>query len=232
VVGVTGVHRQVPTDLLERICLRCVGELGVGHAAVAIATTDGLWTPAFASTKTAADLELLAFTLGEGPWCDTVHEHAPVLVGDLTLEHNSARWPSWTPAALAVGIRSISAFPIQAGAISLGALTLLSDTVGTLSGARLALALRLADAALLGLLGVAPGMDGPNADGMSDLDAIVRADVHQAAGMIMVQAGVPIDEALAQLRARAYSIGRPLSELAAEVIARSVRFDTDDLSAQ
>ena len=67
----TGVHRQVPTDLLERICLRCVGELGVGHAAVPIATIYGLRPPAFASTEPAAGLALRVFT----PWRGSVVRH-------------------------------------------------------------------------------------------------------------------------------------------------------------
>jgi AmiR/NasT family two-component response regulator len=45
--------------------------------------------------------------------------------------------------------------------------------------------------------------------------------------MISVQLGVGIAEAFSRLRARAFAQGRPLSELAADVVARRRRFDPD-----
>jgi len=45
------------------------------------------------------------------------------------------------------------------------------------------------------------------------------AEVHQASGMLMVQLGVSIEIALARLRAYAFAQGRPVSEIAREVVA-------------
>jgi hypothetical protein len=42
--------------------------------------------------------------------------------------------------------------------------------------------------------------------------------------MVMVQLGSTIEEALVRLRATAYRDGRSVSELAAEVVARTYRF--------
>lgn len=52
-----------------------------------------------------------------------------------------------------------------------------------------------------------------------------RAVVHQAAGMISVQLGVDVAEALLRLRAHAFATGRSMADLAAEVVERRVRFD-------
>jgi hypothetical protein len=43
--------------------------------------------------------------------------------------------------------------------------------------------------------------------------------------MAAVQLQVDVDEALACLRAHAWSQGRPLGEVAADVVARRIRFD-------
>jgi hypothetical protein len=52
-----------------------------------------------------------------------------------------------------------------------------------------------------------------------------RAVVHHAAGMVSVQAAVPVDDALALLRAYAFAEGLRLGHVAAEVVSRRLRFD-------
>ena len=49
--------------------------------------------------------------------------------------------------------------------------------------------------------------------------------VHQAAGMVAVQLGVSIGEALIRLRAYAFGHDRPLTDVAEDVVARTLRFD-------
>lgn len=49
--------------------------------------------------------------------------------------------------------------------------------------------------------------------------------VHQAAGMVTVQAEVSPAEAMSRLRAAAYATGRSLDDLAAAVVARDIWFD-------
>jgi AmiR/NasT family two-component response regulator len=54
-----------------------------------------------------------------------------------------------------------------------------------------------------------------------------RADfhfvVHNAAGMVSVQQGISITEALIRLRAYAFSHGRLLADVAEDVVARRLR---------
>ncbi|MFD0630267.1 ANTAR domain-containing protein [Catenulispora yoronensis] len=52
-----------------------------------------------------------------------------------------------------------------------------------------------------------------------------RAEVHQATGMISVQLGVSLAEALVRLRAHAWAADRLLADVAADVVARRLRFD-------
>jgi hypothetical protein len=231
--GLPGDHPLI----LERLALRLVSELEVDAATIGLATGDTSWLPAYATSASAADLAQYAFTVGEGPCVDALRSHALVYVADLTTVAATARWPLWSVAADEAGIGSVAAFPVQAGAITAGVLTAYSSAVGRLSRDQIRTGLRLADAALLGLLdltGVATEADddGERTGDASELSAVLRGDVHLAAGMIMAQANVSIDEALARLRAHAFSSGRPLTEVASDVVDRRLRFEPDLPSAQ
>lgn len=65
----------------------------------------------------------------------------------------------------------------------------------------------------------AAGQDGRGHAGAVDLH---RAEVHQATGVLSVRLGVPLSEALARLRAEAYSSGRTLADMARAIIAREL----------
>jgi hypothetical protein len=54
-----------------------------------------------------------------------------------------------------------------------------------------------------------------------------RAEVHQAAGMVSVQAGVSLGEALVLPRARAFGSENAVLDLARDVLARVVTFTPD-----
>jgi hypothetical protein len=88
-------------------------------------------------------------------------------------------------------------------------------------------ALTAADTAALALLCVDVDGGGAFADD-HDMRASYQLEVHQATGMVLVQTGMTIDQAFLMLRARAFADGRPLAELAADVVARRVRFSTED----
>jgi AmiR/NasT family two-component response regulator len=51
-----------------------------------------------------------------------------------------------------------------------------------------------------------------------------RAEVHQATGVVSVQAAVGLAEALVLLRARAFADPQPLGDLARKVLAGTVDF--------
>ncbi len=56
-----------------------------------------------------------------------------------------------------------------------------------------------------------------------------RAEVYQAVGMISVQLGVSLEEALVRLRAHAFAASTPLDEIAGDVVGRLLRFDPDPM---
>jgi ANTAR domain len=85
-------------------------------------------------------------------------------------------------------------------------------------------ALSFVDAATLALLHAQAGS--PVRGTVPVLDE--RAEVHQATGMVSVQAEVGLAEALVLLRARAFAEGRPLGDVARDVLAGAVDFGEGD----
>ena len=177
------------------------------------------------------ELEELQFTLGQGSGVDAA-AGAAVLVADLL--GAAGRWPAFVPAAAALGVRAVFALPLRIGAISVGTLLAHRATPGPLIDGALADAFALADAVTVLLVhqqdagidherraevGPQPGWAPP---------ATYRAQVHQATGMISAQLGVSVAEALVRLRAYAYADGRLIAEVAADVVARRLRFGEDN----
>lgn len=215
------------------LCATAVRLLPVQGASIATLTSAGTYVLLAASNPVATRLAELHLDLGEGPALDAFRRGHPVLVPDLHRPAAARRWPVFADAALELGVASLAALPLRVGVIGLGAMLLHRDAPGELTTTELAQALRLADAAAFAVLdstpveegGEAPGQpDGP-AEQIGDGAPMMGAEVHQASGMIMVQLGIPIADALARLRARAFAEGRPVSAVARDVVARRLRFE-------
>src|SRR5581483_7452688 len=65
-----------------------------------------------------------------------------------------------------------------------------------------------------------------------EVEANFRFVVHQASGMVAVQLGVGVGEALICLRAYAFANDRPVTEVAEDVVGRRLRFDEGGRGAQ
>jgi hypothetical protein len=194
---------------------------------LALMTDDGPAGTVAASDGGALQLEELQFTLGQGPCVDASRTGRPVLTPELASAYR--RWPQFAAGADAAGLQAIFAFPLQIGGIRLGVLDLYRNTAGALSPADLADALLFADAATQLLLDLqahdtAEGTSSPHS--LAVLDD--RAEVHQATGVVSVRAGVGLGQALALLRARAYAEGRPIGDLAHDVLAGVVQVGESD----
>jgi AmiR/NasT family two-component response regulator len=71
--------------------------------------------------------------------------------------------------------------------------------------------------------GQAQASPGAPADGLDEVME-QRAELFQAQGMISVQLGISLTDAMAQLRAYAYAEDKPLGEVARDVVARRLSF--------
>jgi hypothetical protein len=208
---------------LWRLCAAAAQALSASGAAVAVLAEDGVRGVTVASDPASERIEELQALLGEGPGREAWAGHRPVLVPDLAAA--MARWPVYTQAVGDLGVRAVFAFPLQVGAARLGLLEIFRVGTGPLSRGELRQALMFAEVALTALLdGQQSAPLGAAAEGLAGA-VERRAEVFQAQGMVMVQLGVGLAEALTRMRAHAYARDRRLGEVAADIVARRLRFD-------
>lgn len=211
---------------LHRLCAAAVPALAAAGAGLSVMAEDGVRGMTTASDPVTERIEELQFLLGEGPCIDAFAARRPVLVPDLA-DGAMRRWPVYAPAAYDGGVRAVFAFPLQVGAGRLGVFDVFRVRPGPLTAGELGQALSFAEVAVMTLLdGQADAWPGVAAHGLDEaIDS--RAELFQAQGMVMVQLGVTLAEALARMRAHAYAENRPLLDVARDVVARRLRLDRD-----
>jgi hypothetical protein len=209
-------------DHLVRLCRAAVTVTGVSSCGVTMLTDGGQSVTAHASNPTAQTVEDLQHTFGEGPGVDASNSGAAVLVPDLTDGTNVTlrRWPTFAHEAVETGVLAAFAFPLLLGTSRIGALSFYRDVPGGLSSQQLSHGLITADSVAITLA--------ENGDGLPAVDQADPMRVHQAAGMAMVQLGVPIDQALLRMRAIAFAEGTTVDELADAVLTRRRKFSQED----
>jgi GAF domain/ANTAR domain len=208
----------------RRLSAACVDVVGVTGAGIMVMIDEQNLASFANSDRVSGVVEELQFTLGEGPCIDAYQTGRPVLERDL--KHPAvSRWPAFSHAALDAGVSAIFSFPLQVGAVRLGALDLYCDHPEDLDRDQLSDALVLAGLITHELLalqaGAEPGVLGTGLEDVTNL----RAAVHQASGMVSEQLQIPVGDALVRLRAYAYAGGRPINDVARDVVARRLRLD-------
>jgi len=211
---------------LQRLCAAAVPALAASGAGLSVMADNEVRGLTTASDPVAERVEELQLVLGEGPCIDAFTARRPVLIPDLT-DGAMRRWPAYAPAAYDAGVRGVFAFPLQVGAVRLGVFDVFRARAGPLSAEELRRALSFAEVAVTTLLD-GQAVAGPDAaaDGLAEA-VDNRAEVFQAQGMIMVQLGVSISEAIARMRAYAFAENQSLAEVARDVVGRRLRFDQD-----
>jgi hypothetical protein len=208
----------------RRLCDVCAEVSGATGAGIMLMSGDIPRGPVCTTDAVSALIEQLQFELGEGPCVDAYNHDRPVLEPDVA-EPRTPRWPAFTGPAVAAGVRAVFGFPLQVGAVRLGALNLYRDAPGPLDDGQHADALLMAQIAAQALLLLQAGAPA----GMVATELEVHADfqyvVHQASGMVAAQLDVSVGQALVRLRGHAFGNDRPLTEVARDVVGRRLRFD-------
>ncbi|WP_234378943.1 GAF and ANTAR domain-containing protein [Streptomyces sp. FXJ1.172] len=214
----------------EALCRACVGLLPVTGASVSISGGATVRATLCASDRVAAWLAEAQFTLGDGPCQTALDVAAPVLAVDLAKEPDSRRWPLFAHQALALGVRALFSLPLGVGGVAIGTLDLYRDRPGGLSVSELSIALWARDAVTFAVMNLHPRHHGiepaPEDEAASWVEAseAEHSEVYQAMGIVMVQLGVDPEEALDRMRARAFVEGRTVTEVARDVITRTLHF--------
>jgi len=208
----------------KRLCEVCAEVTGATGAGIMLMSGDVPRGSVCTTNDVSALIETLQYELGEGPCVDAHNLDRPVLEPDLA-NPETPRWIAFSAPAVEAGVRAIFGFPLQVGAVRLGALNLYRDSPGPLRDEQHADALVMADVAAQAVLllqaDALPGQVAAELETGSDFQYVV----HQAAGMVAAQLEISVGQALIRLRAHAFGNDRPLAEVARDVVARRLRFD-------
>ena len=215
-----------PFGRMQRLCSALTRNLPAAGVGVSVMTDDRyLGGTVAASDLVSHRLDELQFTLGEGPCIDAYTLRRPVLEPDL-FGHGSSRWPGYAAAAQDEGVQAVFAFPLQIGTARAGAMDVYRREAGSLTQGALTQAMTFADVAMRLL---SDTQSAPQVGVEASLDGALayRLEVYQAQGMVMVDLGVSLDEAMARLRAHAYAHERSLSDIARDIVDGSLRLSQD-----
>jgi hypothetical protein len=212
--------------LLRRLCRIAARELAASGVGVSVMTDDGLRGLSTASDVDSERWEELQFTLGEGPCVDAFDARCPVLIANLS-ERAMTRWPVYAAAVHDGGVRAVFAFPLQVGATRLGVIDVFRQRPGPLTDAELRTALLFADVTVETLLDRQEDLNRRgNTDGLV-LDVGNRAQLFQAQGMVMVQLGISLGEAMTRMRAYAFAENRRLDDVARDIVNLRLTLEPD-----
>jgi hypothetical protein len=217
------------------VCVACARTAGAVQASVAV-ILDQIRQTVCATDETAAHVDELQFSLGEGPCIEACRTGRPVAVTDLRQAafnrgEAARRWPVFIGALTEYlerensEIRSIIGLPLRVPAsvsgqeIVFGAVDLhYRDPL--IAGARTVAerAQQAADVAALAVLGYLPPSARRSATWWQP-EADLRTKVHQATGLLMNNLRLPADQALSRLHASAFAHSQTVTERARQILA-------------
>lgn len=219
VVVAVGADSGVP--LPERLCRAATAVLGGDGGAITLAYTHPERVTLCTTDEAALTIEDAQDVLGQGPGAEAFRsgQYVRLDVGTTT-ESVDPRWPLLSAGEISgLAPVAIHALPLVRSAVVLGVLTVHrrgADGDIDVDDAR-----TVARALAAALLADGPATDEAGAGGWSE-----RAEVHQATGMVVAQLRVSEDDALALIRAHAYSHEQSVPRTAHDIVERRVTFSS------
>ena len=204
------------------LCVACPGIVQVDGAGVMLMSGDIPRGSLCTSDKVSHLIEELQYTLGEGPCVDAYLQDRVVTEPDLA-DPVIRRWPAFSAPVVEAGVRAVFGFPLRVGTVRLGALNLYCTRTGLLGAEQHANALVMAEIVARWVLEAQAGAPVDTVAAELEVGADFHFAVHNAAGIVSVQEGVSVTEALIRLRAHAFSHDRLLADVARDVVAHTLR---------
>ena len=214
-------------DSLTRLCRAAVHNLEAVGVAVGLMTEGTSFGVVAGADDHSIILEEMQYSLGEGPGHDAFALRRPILTSDLS-SRGGDQWPGYRSAALNAGVAGVFAFPLQIGAITFGVITVYAGHPGALGTRELTMALTFAELATEILLDGDSSLELGQVHPGLETALGHHAEIYQAQGVVMVDLGVNLGEALVRMRAHAYSNERTLAELAHDIMAGDVVLGAED----
>lgn len=216
----------IAVDLTSTLVDRIVG-LEIASA-VGVVLLDAAGDPQLttASHASAARLTHVQIEHAEGPSHDSCTDGLSTSAPDLT--QIDGRWPTFTPAALAAGFRSVLTVPLRLRGVVLGAMTLLLTAPGDVSPGGLTVVRAMTDIATIGLQQQHELAHARDVESQLQHALLSRISIEQAKGILSEQADITTDAAFVLLRRYARDHNHRIADVAAEVVDHTTT--SDDLS--
>ncbi len=218
----TRLARAVADDAADqpletRLCRAYLSILGGAGAAITMSYAGPERVTVCFTDDLSARLEDLQDVLGEGPG-PAAYQTKAISVADLRAGRTP--WPLFAEAAGELaGAEILYAVPMRSGA---GVIGVISVRQGYADLPDLDQAQFLADA-----IGAALVKDPPHESDPSGGPWSARSEIHQATGMVVAQLRVSPDDAMALLRAHAFSHNTTLADVASQITDRRLSFSDD-----
>jgi GAF domain-containing protein len=170
-----------------------------------------------------ASLERVQENHQAGPCVDAVASMQPMTVSDLDNGKASQRWPDYTRAAQAAGIRAVAGVPMLAEGTAVGAVNLYSSPPRDWSREDLRVATVFANIATGYLLHASSARQHQRTSEQLQQALSTRLIIEQAKGVLANQHGISVDEAFALLRKHSRDHNTRIHDAARAVINGDLR---------
>ena len=210
------------TDLFYQLVESCTEVVDADHAGLMLADRLGSLQVMATTSEASQVIELLQLKHQEGPCFDAFQSGTPVLVKAISGKDARTRWPTFSKAALEVGIQSAVAIPMRLRAQTLGALNLFWLQEGELSDLELSTARTLADIASIAILQDRAAHDAQLVIHQLQSALNSRVVIEQARGVIAQRSNLSMEEAFSALRSYARDHNARLRAVAEDVVARKL----------
>jgi GAF domain-containing protein len=178
-----------------------------------------------ATDERAVRVDELQFDLGQGPCWDALTTRRPVIEPDLS---RTTSWPQFSRALDRQNIRSLFAFPLTFGPLDLGAIDLYSLDPVQLSQQQQEQTVALS--AVVSRIVLRHAVD--QSAVTERVAPFSRRVIHQATGMVLAQLDITAEDAYLLIQARAFADGRPMQDVAQDIVKRQLRFTRDTDTAE
>lgn len=193
---------------------------GSTGAGLSLLDSSGTRVSSAATDALVERLDDLQYQLDEGP-CLTAWRDSTLVVSDP--ETDVRRWPSWVPAARALGMRSFLSAALLAGDQSLGAIKVYSTTADAYSDKDADVLRRFAVQAAIFVSNVQTVQSAGRMSDTLKQTLQSRDELAMARGIVMARQGVGPDEAFRRLIVQSHGSRQILAEVAARIVASATQ---------
>jgi GAF domain-containing protein len=204
-------------DVLHDLTSEITDVLDLTGAGVTL-VQDGKQRFVTAAVDAIAGLERVQEDHQLGPCVDAVTTAQPMTVSDLEGSDTSQRWPEYSQAAKAAGIRAVAGIPMLAEGTAVGAVNLYSRNPRTWPAEDLRVASVFANIATGYLVHASAAQQHQRTREQLEQALSTRVIIEQAKGVLATQREIDVDEAFLLLRKHARDHGARIHDVARAVV--------------